>query len=39
MAISAIVGPGLLIGSFTLFIIIGFAVSILENRLNAKREH
>jgi len=39
MSTSAIIGPGLLIGVFTLIILIGFTLSILENRLAPTREH
>lgn len=39
MSTSAIIGPGLLIGAFALFILAGFALSLLENRLAPQREH
>jgi hypothetical protein len=39
MSTSAIIGPGLLIGTFTLIILIGFALSLVEKRLEPKREH
>lgn len=39
MSTSAIVGPGLLMGTFALIIVIGFALSFIENRLAASREH
>jgi hypothetical protein len=39
MSVSSIIGPGLLIGAFTLFILAGFALSFLENRLAPTREH
>lgn len=39
MSTSAIIGPGLLIGAFTLFILAGFALSLLERRLAPTRDH
>jgi hypothetical protein len=39
MSTSAIVGPGLLIGTFALVIVIGLVISLVENRLNTKRDH
>ena len=39
MSVSAIVGPGLLIGVYTLFILTGLTLSLLEKRLEATREH
>jgi hypothetical protein len=39
MSTSAIIGPGLLIGVFALTIVIGFVLSIVENRLAPTREH
>lgn len=39
MSTSAIVGPGLLIGTFALIILIGFTLSFIENRLAASRAH
>lgn len=39
MSTSAIVGPGLLIGTFALIILIGFALSVIEGRLAASRAH
>lgn len=39
MATSAIVGPGLLIGTFALIILIGFALALVEKRLAPTREH
>jgi hypothetical protein len=39
MVTSAIVGPGLLMGTFALIILIGFALSFVEKRLEPKREH
>jgi|GEM_PF-3261396 len=39
MSTSAIIGPGLLIGAFTLFILAGVVLSIIENRLAPTREH
>lgn len=39
MATSAIVGPGLLIGTFALIILIGVVLALVENRLAPKREH
>ncbi len=39
MSTAAIVGPGLLMGVFALTIVIGFVLSIVENRLAASRAH
>ncbi len=39
MSTSAIIGPGLLIGAFALFILAGFTISLLEKRLASTREH
>jgi hypothetical protein len=39
MSTSAIIGPGLLIGVFILFILIGFTLSFIEKRLAPTREH
>ncbi len=39
MSTSAMIGPGLLMGAFALFILTGFALSIIEKRLESKREH
>lgn len=39
MSTSAIVGPGLLMGTFALIIAIGFVLSFVEGRLAASREH
>ncbi len=39
MTISAIVGSALLIGALTLFLLAGFALALVDKRLDAKREH
>jgi hypothetical protein len=39
MATSAIVGPGLLIGTFALIILTGLALVLAEKLLEPKREH
>lgn len=39
MSTSAIVGPGLLMGTFALIIVIGFVLSVLETRLASSRAH
>lgn len=39
MSVSAIVGPGLLIGAFALFILAGVVLAIIEKRLAPTREH
>lgn len=39
MATSAIVGPGLLMGTFALIILIGVVLALVEKRLEPKREH
>ncbi len=39
MSVSAIVGTGLLIGVYTLFVLAGVTMSILEKRLAPTREH
>lgn len=39
MSTSAIVGPGLLMGTFALIIVIGFALSVIETRLASSRAH
>jgi len=39
MSTSAIVGPGLLMGTFALIIVIGAVLALIENRLAAAREH
>jgi hypothetical protein len=39
MSVSAIVGTGLLIGVYTLFILTGLTLSMLEKRLAPTREH
>ncbi len=39
MSTSAMIGPGLLIGVFALFILTGFTLSMIEKRLESKREH
>lgn len=39
MSTSSIIGPGLLIGVFALIILIGFTLSVIENRLAPTREH
>ena len=39
MSTSAIIGPGLLIGVFTLIILTGFTLSLLEKRLAHTRGH
>lgn len=39
MSVSAIVGPGLLIGVYTLFILAGITMSVMEKRLAPTREH
>jgi len=39
MATSAIVGPGLLMGTFALIILTGFVLALIEKRLEPKREH
>jgi hypothetical protein len=39
MSVSAIVGPGLLIGVFALVILTGFTLAVLEKRLAPTRQH
>lgn len=39
MSVSAIVGPGLLIGVYALFILTGLTLSILEKRWAPTRDH
>lgn len=39
MSVSAIVGPGLLIGVYALVILTGLTLSILEKRLAPTRQH
>lgn len=39
MSTSVIVGPGLLMGTFALIIVIGFALSVIETRLAPSRAH
>jgi hypothetical protein len=39
MSVSSIIGPGLLIGVYTLFILTGLTLSLLEKRLEPVREH
>ncbi len=39
MSTSAMIGPGLLIGAYTLFILAGVVLSLLEKRLEPKRDH
>ena len=39
MSVSSIVGPGLLIGIYLLFILTGLTLSLVEKRLEPSREH
>lgn len=39
MATSAIVGPGLLMGTFAFIILTGVVLALVEKRLEPKREH
>lgn len=39
MSVSSIIGPGLLIGVYALFILTGLTLSMLEKRLEPTREH
>lgn len=38
-SVSSIVGPGLLIGAYSLFILAGITMALMEKRLESSREH